>query len=681
MNINRYCFVVLLVSAGCGSSNNNPTGDAGVDADVDIDGGQPPSPYKPGDKISGYEPGQCSVTPAAEPFEDPSTELHWRGDDLLFPEYEQSIVSPVVVDFIDPDPDNPTPEVVFVSYQSYSGGRGTGVLRIISGKAPYDTLMTFTGDGKNANDGTGTPSLLFDAHPSAGDLDGDGIPEIVAVKQNGGLVAFKNDGTEFWSVSVSDNETRNGSIAIADLNQDGNVEIIIGRTVRKGIDGTALWTGTQGRGDNSQGPLSCVADVKSDSPGLEVIAGNTVYSSTGAILWRATGVEEGGTVDGFCAVADVLDNTTGNAGRDGLPEVIRVADGKVYVHNTQHSGSNWPVLWMVSIPSCGGGAGAGGAPTVADFDGDGWMEIGVAGGTCYAVFDKACPGNSEKCASPSPETSILWKHTTDDSSSNVTSSTVFDFNGDGKAEVIYNDEQRFFVFNGEDGSEVYSNLNPSRTRTEQPVVADVDNDGNAEIVFVASNEASFAGDDYTGNGAERIPGIEIWSSGDDTWVGARPIWNQHTYHISNINLDATVPQEEEPSWTTHNTYRLNAPIGDALIAPDLGTEWGDSYCNDTSASICVQLLNYGDVHVGEGIKVRFFNGDPANGGTLLGEAVSKDPIAAGTAGESVCIPWENDTGTNLDVWAVIDPQGNTRECREDNNTMKFTAHTCKDFVF
>ncbi|MCB9709395.1 MAG: hypothetical protein H6714_11455 [Myxococcales bacterium] len=695
------CGAVLTV--GCGSSNGlDPSNDAGIDGDAPDTGDsemppEPPAPYTKGDPLPGWEDGQCVILPAVEAFENPKTELHWLAEGLPFAEYVNATVSPVVVDFI-PEATGPAiPEIIFTSYRCFNpdgsqhpecaNGRSWGVLRVVQGVPPYTTLMTLAGDGSapNTDIPTATANLLFDAHPAAGDLNGDNHPEIVTLRKDGGVIAFKNDGSELWSVDVYDTENKrkqefgNGAVALADLDQNGTVEVIIGNTVLNGLDGSLVWNGSEGLGKNSLGPLNCVADVDSASPGLEVIAGKTVYAADGTVLWQ-TNAGANDDFDGFCAVADVLDNSTGEAGRDGLPEVIRVADGKVYVHDTQHASSDWPVLWSADIPTCSGPRGAGGAPTVADFDGDGWMEIGVAGATCYAVFDRACDTDPEKCPSPSPEPGILWATQTDDSSSNVTSSTVFDFNGDGSAEVIYNDEQYFFVLSGRDGSEVFKDKNPSRTRTEQPVVADVDADGNAEIVFVANAEASFAGDEYPTDTAQRLPGVEIWSSADDAWVGARPVWNQHTYHIDNVTTDGLIPQQEAPSWTTHNTYRLNAPDDNALSSPDLGSEWGASLCEESHSYLCVQLLNYGDVLVGSGVKVSFYDADPDQGGTLIGDAVSKDSIAPGTAGESVCLDWSDDKST-IDIWVKLDSAGGNRECNEDNNIFQFKAISCADFVF
>ena len=128
-------------------------------------------------------------------------------------------------------------------------------------------------------------------------------------------------------------------------------------------------------------------------------------------------------------------------------------------------------------------------------------------------------------------------------------SSVFDFNGDGRAEVVYNDEYYFRVYDGITGNPLFQHRNSSRTRTENPTIADVDNDGDAEIVFCANAEANFIRMFWTD------PGIEIWGDARGRWVGAQRIWNQHAYSITNVEENGAIPADPEPSWEVLNAYR------------------------------------------------------------------------------------------------------------------------------
>ncbi len=210
------------------------------------------------------------------------------------------------------------------------------------------------------------PSLQVNAASSVAtsDIDGDGRPEIIACDNSGmRLVAFEDDGSFKWRSPVLE-PINWGAPALADLDADGTPEIVIGRQALNS-DGTLRWTGTAGLGSQGNvGPLSLVSDVDLDGR-PDIIAGNTIYDANGvprtAIL-----------PDGHNAVA--------NFDADNRAEIVLVSGGTVQLLQDDLS-----VKWgPVAIP----GGGAGGPPTIADFDNDGQPEIGVAGASHYSVF---CP--------------------------------------------------------------------------------------------------------------------------------------------------------------------------------------------------------------------------------------------------------------------------------------------------
>ena len=84
---------------------------------------------------------------------------------------------------------------------------------------------------------------------------------------------------------------------------------------------------------------------------------------------------------------------------------------------------------------------------------------------------------------------------------------------------------------------------------EYPVVADVDNDGAAEIV-ITSNEGT--------ENFQTAAAVQVIHDRDERWVPARRIWNQHTYHVTNVREDAVIPQFESPWWESLNTFRTQA---------------------------------------------------------------------------------------------------------------------------
>jgi hypothetical protein len=57
---------------------------------------------------------------------------------------------------------------------------------------------------------------------------------------------------------------------------------------------------------------------------------------------------------------------------------------------------------------------------------------------------------------------------------------------------------------------------------------------------------------------------------EDRWIQARRIWNQHSYHVSNVREDGTIPQFEPKSWEGLNTFRTNAQIEGGGICDPAG---------------------------------------------------------------------------------------------------------------
>ena len=418
------------------------------------------------------------------------------------PDSNQVMMTPAVIDLNG----DKIPDVVFSTFSGENYNNG-GVLRAISGDDGHE-LWSIT----DAN-----YRVAGRAGVAVGDIDHDGQPEIIAEHESDRLIAFEANGKFKWLSPPITGGVSWGSASLADLDQDGTPEIVVGATVLS-ADGSIRWEGKQGRGY----ALSSVADIDLDGR-PEVVAGNTVYRNDGDILWKAP------IPDGFTAI--------GNFNSDAFAEIVVVAAGSVYL--VDHLGA---LIWgPVSMP----GGGFGGAPTIADFDNDGKPEIGVAGASQYAVFED--------------DGTILWQNTVQDFSSSVTGSSVYDFEGDGSAEVIYGDERFLWVYRGSDGHVLYQLPKGSGTTSEMPLVVDVDGDGQTDIVAIAN--------DYSGGVGHGIYAIQ---SANDSWVPTRAIWNQHTYHITNVNDDGTIPTHELNSWQIYNNYRRNRqPTGTQIGPPTI----------------------------------------------------------------------------------------------------------------
>lgn len=365
---------------------------------------------------------------------------------------------------------------------------------------------------------------------AAGDIDGDGLPEIVGIGPNeASLRAWNGDGTVLWTSPTLTRFLGFGALALADLDGDGAPEIIVGpSTEHTGVlaynaDGSLRWESdqTQGSGNNNYvAAAPIVADVDLDgSP--DVIAGNTVYNADGTTKWHRDDLEDGW-------------NGVGNFDTDAYAEIVLVSRGVVYL--LEHDGQTKVVATELT-------SGRGGPPTIADFDGDGQLEIGVAGSSRFSVYDT--------------DLSVLWSQPVTDVSSNTTGSSVFDFENDGATEVVYRDEYELYIYDGRDGTIRMRTPVRSSTGIEAPVIADVDGNGSAEIVI--TSDADVVG---------RPSGLYVFTSESSRWADTRPIWNQHSYHVTNVNDDGSIPAVEAANWLTPglNHYRQND-----LLTRELGT--------------------------------------------------------------------------------------------------------------
>jgi hypothetical protein len=217
-----------------------------------------------------------------------------------------------------------------------------------------------------------------------------------------------------------------------------------------------------------------VADVDDDAI-AELVQGHGVWQwDASARQWVDEAWSPAAATAGHVAIADFGDYPGTHGWPADAPEVVVVRSGTVRVQTLDGEVQVGPI----AIP----GGGNGGPPTIADFDGDGRPEFATAAAHSYTVYDLDCsPSPVGTCASGGTDC-VLWSQPNQDLSSNVTGSSVFDFEGDGRAEVVYGDECFARVYDGPSGAVLFSQYRSSCTWYENPVIADVDGDYNAEIV-------------------------------------------------------------------------------------------------------------------------------------------------------------------------------------------------------
>lgn len=541
----------------------------------------------------------------------PSLQCVWEGppEGDAYPAWRHVLSAPMVADFdFDDDKGQLHPSIVFTTDDGSDGSSElpTGLIRIIDGatcEQQYSLDFQLTSHS---------------SPPAIGDLDGDGRPEIVAYRAGGGLVAYRYDhDADAWGVLWRSRDSAGnpydvsgggwGGPAIHDLDDDGVPEVLRGGLV---FDATGVLLdesiGQLVRG-SSPSNMGFAADLDADGR-VEVTSGNGLWEWVPGTGWRAESYFDGaGLTIGSVAVADLGDYPMEVLRYDLAPEIAVVSSGSGGGEVRVQTLEGDVVFGPVAIP----GGGTGGPLTIGDFDGDGRNEVAGAGRSSYTVFDLDCvPGGGTLGACASGRTDgILWTRTSQDFSSSVTGSSIFDFEGDGRAEAVYADECFVRVYEGATGDVIFSQFRSSCTWHENPIVADVDGDLNSELVIPSNQncgttcsgldpgnlDPSFPGarcledaDCLSGRcedglcrcsdsaeccgggdcpsqgfvcaappggvgGANtcrashpfRPTGIRVYADALDRWVNSRPIWNQHAYVVTSVEDDGTIPRTSE----------------------------------------------------------------------------------------------------------------------------------------
>lgn len=691
-----------------------------------------------------FDPGCARIVPPGA-FR-PTVQCAFReappGDP--FPTHLHVLSTVVVADLRADDrgPDDPArPSLIAVFDDGVDGGNEhpTGVIRILDGRTCAQQAQL------------GSLQLVSHSSPPAiGDLDADGRPEIVAYMAGGGLVAFTFDpGARAWRVLWTSRRADGTPYRVTgggwtgpslyDLDDDGRAEVLRGGVVLA-HDGTLLdeSLGVMPFAANT-GLFAVVADVDEDGH-AELVQGNGVWQwDRDARRWVAESWSPGGTEAGHTALAD-FGAYPGRVGWPAhAPEVVVVSPGTVRVQTLDGQ--------ILFGPHAIPGGGAGGPPTVADFDGDGRPEFATAGASFYTVFDLDCgPMPVGTCATGSTN-GVLWSQPSQDQSSNRTGSSVFDFEADGRAEVVYADECFVRVYDGRSGEVLFSQAHSSCTWYENPVVADVDGDFNAEIV-IGSNyncgssdfgitchgleagnvdplyagarcqrpedclsgrcDAGFcrcttdaeccsgegcdlaalrcapppAGTPGSGNTCRASRprgtlGLRVYRDAADRWVSSRMLWNQHVYHVTNVEDDLRVPRTSRmrANWRTAglNNFRQNVQ-GDAVpgAAPDLTVRALRLECGAEGQRLLAEVCNRGAAPVGAELVVTFV--DAADGAAVLCRAETARVLVPGACETVSCVASMEVDGRS--VTAIVDDGDDEGECREGNNRLTGGPFSC-----
>ncbi len=224
--------------------------------------------------------------------------------------------------------------------------------------------------------------------------------------------------------------------------------------------------------------------------------------------------------------------------------------------------------------------------------------------------------------------SILWKRKTASATTYISNNhALADLDADGRYEVVVWGNLGLWILNGSDGR-VLARWKGANTWSflHAPVVADVDNDGSAEIVVVGWT-------DHEGS----KPHIYILGPAEGRWARTRPVWNQIGYDVTSVRDNGTVPAFPRPNFDTYNSLRAQ-PAHDGHH-PDLEIEVLETCRDEEAGTVAVHAVvhNRGSRDAPEGAVVRLMSWSE-DSGTGLQDVASHTipaPIPSMTSAESV----------------------------------------------
>ena len=253
---------------------------------------------------TGVEP-TCKLPPL--PLAAPAPEIVWGGTSESqrsalgspFDLSAQVVMTPIVANLDDDNGDGLVnerdfPEVIFLTFCN-SEISNNGVLRAIHGGGPnkggdyFATLGSTTwheGDPPTTGWLCSSGTLNSTAALAVGDLDGDGLPEIVGISEGRGVQIFRNDGTLELTTADAIWPSAgyvNPAPTIANVNNTGFAEVVVGRyvlTFEHDANGNLVhvdtFSGSLMNGTQGQGPAVCITNLVGDTK-QEIVAGSTAY--------------------------------------------------------------------------------------------------------------------------------------------------------------------------------------------------------------------------------------------------------------------------------------------------------------------------------------------------------------------------------------------------------------------
>lgn len=577
---------------------------------------------------------------------------------------------------------------------------GDGVPELFSMRRNDDEIYVFNGDNGNHVQ-TINIGRDFGLFMVIGDAEDDNCPELyVAAKYSGNfrLVAFDcNYNLKWTSTEIIGNTNGDaesiGIPGIADFDHDGTPEIYIKNQIFNAQTGAMLaWDNTVNWQQQNAGAVAAdflPNSACADCAGLELLVGDKLYSvNTGDGSAGSGQVTLENQLANYYDRSNLLGNnnnhTTSIADLDLDGDVDALIIGTDAVDDEETVVYYWDVQsndafsQKIRDDSWFGA----GRINIGDLDGDGYPDFSLNNVDLYAFTIDFAGNKFDK----------LWERNHSDVSG-FTGTSLFDFNGDGRMEMVYRDMDYLYVLDGLTGNLALPAEIPcySGTYADYPIVGDIDGNGATEICVACNQGPGHVGNDNTAR-------FRIYeAAGGERWMNSRRVWNQHGYFNTNINDDLSVPITQQDHikvfssgiCTTGDNRPLNSFLNQSpqldingcpnFGAPDLTFSGTPTVfppiCGQDTFYVSFDIINDGDAPFSRQLYVSFYDNDPtASGAVKLNTDsvnIDLDP------GETMQIDSLHvlGNGASFNLYISLNDPVTVLECVNTNNTLNTPVDT------
>ncbi|HKD42278.1 MAG TPA: CARDB domain-containing protein, partial [Myxococcaceae bacterium] len=501
-----------------------------------------------------------------------------------------------------------------------------------------------------------------------GDLDGDGIPEVVAFSADATttpvarITAYEPDGSTKWEQNFAGS---NGCIASAlgqtsrglglgDVNGDGVADLVYiddNLRVFSGRDGAQLLNVALTTSGNCVDAPTTVLDV--DGTGAHEIFGITgnreafLMNSDGTIRWRQP-VPGGSNY----AIID-LDLS-------GSPKIV------FPVHRNN----------LIAFDALTGNQVQTGSPFESHDAPFGIGSVRQDGLPYVTMGDNSFDSHA---AAFGPDLQLIWEqfnsrfNASDDIAAATT--TLADLLGLGRPQLLlHNAANPLMIEDGRDGRilvpQVTNTLGLMQFSRMHPLTAvDFRGDGRSGVAIPTQTDDN---PNWPGNqGVDYAPGqVLIFSS--PHWNKMPTAWNARRIVKGRVDENLRVSTDYR-WWRTNNTWNQQFDQQPVVLLADLLVRSGDISASPTpgtsgnATTITAQISNVGGL-AASNVKVSFYDGDPNAGGRLIADSVVAGPLPPRTGRAPASVTWTAYPEGQHRLFVVANSDGAIQESGRENNT-------------